>query len=307
MMLRVQIPPPALKQDPFAEGKPFEVVWKLKSEGRKESTLVPMLKRLKFLAKHSDLNNPEKIKEFIANQPYSDGYKDNLIDAYSHYARFNGIQWIKPKYMREERITRIPKEEDLNKIISHAKLRYAVAYSMMRDCGFRPVELGMLKVKDIDLETGEVYPITAKHGAGRVLKVRQSTLTMLKKFITESNSSPMDVLWNAKRFKENWSRLKSIVSKKLGEPQLAMIRLYDLRHYAGSMAYYKTKDIIFTMRFLGHKNIKNTLRYVHLINFDKEEYICKVAKSIEEASSLIEQGFEYVTEMKGIPLYRKRK
>jgi integrase len=266
-----------------------------------------MLKRLKFLAKNVDLNEPEKVKEFIANQNYSDGYKDNLIDAYSHFCQFNKIQWIKPHYMREERITRVPKEEDLNKIISHAKLKYAVAYSMMRDCGFRPVELGTLKVKDIDLESGEIYPTTAKHGAGRVLKVRQSTLSMIKRYITENKLGPLDALWTAKRIKENWSRLKKIVSVKLGEPQLATIRLYDLRHYAGSMAYYRTKDIIFTMRFLGHKNIKNTLRYVHLIDFDKEEFVCKAAKSLGEATELIESGFEYITDLDGVKLFKKRK
>lgn len=54
--------------------------------------------------------------------------------------------------MREERITRVPKEEDINKIIAHAKLKSASAYSVMRDTGLRPVELGMLRVKDIDLE-----------------------------------------------------------------------------------------------------------------------------------------------------------
>jgi integrase len=230
-----------------------------------------------------------------------------LIDIYGHYANFYNIQWLRPKYMREERVTRVPKEEDINKIISHAKLRYAVAYSTIRGIGIRPVELGMLKVKDIDLETGEVYPITAKHGAERVLRVKSSTLAMIKKYITENSLGPTDSIWNARRVEENWSRLKVCVARKLGEPQLAQIRLYDLRHFAVSMTYYKTKDIIFTMRFLGHKNIKNTLRYVHLINFDKEDYLCKAATTVDEARTLIEQGFEYVTEMDGIKLFRKRK
>ena len=119
-----------------------------------------MLKRLKYLKRNVDLKYPENVKVFIASLNCSDGYKDNLIDAYSHYAQFYNIQWTKPKYMREERITKVPREEDLNKIISHAKLRYATAYSIMRDIGLRPVELGMLKVKDIDLNTGEVYPTT---------------------------------------------------------------------------------------------------------------------------------------------------
>jgi len=297
----VQVPSPAPQQDLFA------VVYHLKKQGRKETTLVAISRKLRYLARNVDLNQPESVKEFIANLNSSDGHKDNLIDIYGHYANFYNIQWLRPKYMREERVTRVPKEEDINKIISHAKLKYAVAYSTIRDIGIRPVELGMLKVKDIDLDTGEVYPITAKHGAERVLRVKSSTLAMIKKYITENSLSPSDSIWNSRRVEENWSRLKVIVARKLGEPQLAQIRLYDLRHFAGSMTYYKTKDIIFTMRFLGHKNIKNTLRYVHLINFDKEDYHCKAATNVEEAKALIEQGFEYVTEIDGIKLFRKRK
>lgn len=124
--------------------------------------------------------------------------------------------------------------------------------------------------------------------------MRPSTLAMFKKHVAENKMASMDILWDAERVKENWSRLKATMSRVLGEPQLGQIRLYDLRHYAGSMCYHKTKDIIFTMRFLGHKNIKNTLRYVHLINFNKEDYICKVAVSAGEAKILIEQGFESV-------------
>jgi integrase len=285
----------------------FPVVYQLKKEGRKDSTLASISRKLRYLNRHCDLNQPEKVKDYIARLQCSDGHKDNLIDIYSHYCDFYHIQWTKPKYQREERVTRVPKEEDIDKIISHAKLRYAIAYSIIRDVGVRPVELGMLKVKDIDLETGEVYPTTAKHGSERVLKIRSSTLAMLKRYVNENNLGPMDLLWNTKRVKENWSKLKVCVSQKLAEPQLRQIRLYDLRHFAGSMAYYKTKDIIFTMRFLGHKNIKNTLRYVHLINFDKDEYVCKAAQNIEEARQLIENGFEYICELDDTRLFRKRK
>jgi integrase len=126
-----------------------------------------------------------------------------LIVTFADSMEFHGSSLTN---MREERITRVSKEEDIGRIISHAKLKYAVAFSLIRDCGLRPVELGMLRVKDIDLETGEIYPTTAKHGAGRVLKMRGSTLIMLKKYVAESNLSPMDVLWNALRVARalNW-------------------------------------------------------------------------------------------------------
>jgi len=65
------------------------------------------------------------------------------------------------------------------------------------------------------------------------------------------------------------------------------------------------------MNFLGHKSIKNTLIYIQLeeaiFKKDNDEYVCKVAKNVDEAKELIELGFEYVTDMDGIKLFRKRK
>jgi len=61
------------------------------------------------------------------------------------------------------------------------------------------------------------------------------------------------------------------------------------------------------MQLLGHKNIKNTLIYTQLIDIKNDDYVCKVAKSLTEASQLIEAGFEYVTEMDNVKLFRKRK
>lgn len=73
------------------------------------------------------------------------------------------------------------------------------------------------------------------------------------------------------------------------------------------MEYAKTKDILYVMKLLGHKNVKNTLVYTQLINSKEDEWICKVAKTVEEAKQLIEAGFEYVDTIDGIHLYRKRK
>jgi hypothetical protein len=61
-------------------------------------------------------------------------------------------------------------------------------------------------------------------------------------------------------------------------------------------------------RLLGHRNIKNTLRYTQLLALPQnEEYICKASKSVEEAKELIEAGFQYVTEVGEIKLFRKLK
>jgi len=73
------------------------------------------------------------------------------------------------------------------------------------------------------------------------------------------------------------------------------------------MEYHKTKDILHVMRILGHKNIQNTLVYTHLVSFESDEYICKVAENIAEAGKLVEAGFDFVTQFEGKMLFKKRK
>jgi len=63
------------------------------------------------------------------------------------------------------------------------------------------------------------------------------------------------------------------------------------------------------MKFLGHRNIKNTLVYTQLAKFsEKDEFVCKVATNAKEAKKLVESGFQYVcTTPEGLMLFRKRK
>lgn len=62
------------------------------------------------------------------------------------------------------------------------------------------------------------------------------------------------------------------------------------------------------MQVLGHKNIKNTLIYTQLLEYQDDEYISKVAKNAEEAKQLVEGGFEYVfTTPENLMLFKKRK
>ena len=61
--------------------------------------------------------------------------------------------------------------------------------------------------------------------------------------------------------------LSHIVAAKLNNLTINRITFKTLRHYKGTMEYHRTKDILHVMEVLGHKNIKNTLVYTHLVNF----------------------------------------
>ena len=40
---------------------------------------------------------------------------------------------------------------------------------------------------------------------------------------------------------------------------------------------------------------------------ESDDYVCKAAKTVEEARQLVEEGFDYVTEIDDVKLFRKRK
>lgn len=69
----------------------------------------------------------------------------------------------------------------------------------------------------------------------------------------------------------------------------------------------KNVHIRLGMRLQGYKNIYNTLLYTQLITFESDEYHSAVAKTVQEAKALVEEGFEYVCTHNDIMLFRKRK
>ena len=59
------------------------------------------------------------------------------------------------------------------------------------------------------------------------------------------------------------------------------------------------------MKSPGHKNI--TLVYTQLVVSEDDDYICRAAANVKEATELIEAGYEYVCDMENVRLFRKRK
>ena len=113
---------------------------------------------------------------------------------------------------------------------------------------------------------------------------------------------------NSLNLRRSFQKKRKEIAAKMGNPRLTQIHFHTLRHWKGTMEYYKTKDILHVMQVLGQKRIQNTPKYTQLVNFDAPDaYVCKVTKSSEEMSELIESGFEYICENNGLKFFRKPK
>jgi hypothetical protein len=90
----------------------------LKLKGLQESTIKPMKRRLRTLAKQCDINNPYEVLEFLANAKWKNTSKNLVARYYEHYLKTIGKKWDKPKYATEERYPYIPTETEIDQLIA---------------------------------------------------------------------------------------------------------------------------------------------------------------------------------------------
>jgi len=289
------------------EGKIINTLIRLKNSGLTEGSLRTVSYNLKLLARNCNLDDSETVRQFIADKKCDVSYKASLVKAYNYYAVVNDIQWIKPKYRPERKIPKIPTTEAINKIISRASKKYATIFKILMETGVMPHELSNVTLRDIDLEKRTIAVQGFKGHASRIFKLKTETIAMLKEYLAKHgfNDKPFP---KAEYMGKMWRRWRNSLAENLKEPQLRTIRLYDLRHYFATRLYYKTKDILLLKQQMGHKKLETTLIYTQLVSFnEEEEFYSATAKTVEEARKLIEQGFEYVTDIECVKLFRKRK
>jgi len=153
-----------------------------------------------------------------------------------------------------------------------------------------------------------------KNSNPRQLSISQKLIGMLNTLKSKKPNSEyvfrnpaIDPIQSLETFRKTFRDYRKRATEELDNPRINQITFKSLRHFKATMEYHRTRDIIHVMTLLGHKNIKNTLIYTHLVGDKADEWTCKVATIVDEARQLIEQGFEYVTDIEGMRLFRKRK
>ena len=286
----------------------FNFAWYLKKNGYAPSTIETRVKLLRQLAERgANLYDPESVKDTIARQDgWSNARKELAVQAYTSFLKMNGGTWEPPSYKRVEKLPWIPTEEEVDQLIAGCSRRVATFLQLLKETGMRPGEAWMLKWDDIDFQNNTVRVTPEKGSKPRILKISNKLVSMLK-------SLPMknDYVFKSGKlhhFRGAFTQQRKRIAFKLKNPRINRITFKTLRHFKATMEYYKTKDILHVKELLGHKNIKNTLVYTHLVNFKDDEFISKIARNAEEACKLVETGFEYVcTTPENLMIFKRRK
>jgi integrase len=298
-----------LDDDPLkitTRNKIINTLLKCRNNGLSESTLKSIASSFRQITKNADINNPEEVKRFIANLKLSNNTKQKHANNYNYYCKINGLQWEKPYYRQERKIPLIPTTENINKIISASSNKYATIFTILAETGLEGMELATTERTQIDTERGIINVKGCKGHNSRSFKLKPSTADLLRTYLTKyKGNHPFP---RSKIMGQMWREFRDRLAKKLNNPQLKAIPLRNLRHHYATSLYAKTKDILLVKQRLGHKKIETTMFYTQLINYnEEEEYTCKTATNIKEATQLIEAGFTYVAEKDEIMLFRKHK
>jgi integrase len=232
------------------------------------------------------------------------------VATYSSFLKFDKRSWIPPKYRRQDKIPFIPQEAEVDALISGCSRRISALLLLLKETGMRIGEACRLKWTDINAENNTVAVNEPEKGSNaRIIRVSQHLIGVIEalpkkceRVFGKSNKTDKS---------HSYQRQRIWLSKKLANPRLQKITFHTFRHWKATTEYHKTKDIVHVQRLLGHRNIQNTLCYINLeqaiFKDSIDQFHVKVADSIEDACKLLEVGYEYVTDMDGRKLFRKRK
>jgi integrase len=278
----------------------------LKLQRLSSNTVSHVIRRIKTLRRNVDLWDIEAVENFVQSKR-NNGYKNLLLTAYRHWVNYHGFDYHFKPYPASLPIPKIPLEKSIDQLRSYmSHTRYCALLQLVKETGLRAEEAIRLTIDDFDLQH-QILTINepAKNTLCGQYKLSNRLVAMLYPLVHRSKGR----LWTAKlpTALSFIRRKKKELARQLNDKDILKVTPLGIRHWKASTEYQKTKDILYVQHVMRHKDIKSTMRYTHLLSFESDEFTCKVASTIEEARNLIESGFEYVTEMDGVKLFRKRK
>jgi integrase len=265
------------------------------------STVTEFGRVLRRLSKVADLNNPETIKEALAKMEIDENTKATYCAVYTSFLKSIGKTWKPPKYTFRQKLPEFLPTEGR---------KLSTLLQLIKETGMRMGEAVSLTWLSISFETNTItLSVAEKRSLPRIFRVSQKLMTMLGN-LPKQNEKVFGRMKKASAI-NNFYKQRKTLAVKLANPRIGKIHFHLIRHWYGTNEYHKKPDMDHVRRLLGHKSILSTQIYVNMeqaiFKSSVDEYVVKVASTMEEIVKLTEVGFEVVTEFEGKEVLKKRK
>ena len=216
------------------------------------------------------------------------------------HSRINSLKFYYEQVLDKERmffhIPRPKKPTKLPKVISKERIadlinsienvKHKTIIMLTYACGLRVSEVVSLKIKHIDGQRKTVYLEDAKGKIDRVVSLSPNMLIMLREYYKQYQ--PKDYLFEG-QFKDKHLSERSMQQVIQAAKRKAGIKqdgsMHMLRHSFATHLLDKGIDVVFIQKLLGHKDIKTTLRYLHVTNKD----LIHILSPLEDIDDLLKK------------------
>jgi len=153
----------------------------MKKEGYRPATIEGAVRYLKRVAKHTDLKEPEQIKEYIASAPWSESHKERVCDDLARFYKHSHIPFEQPRYRKVLRLPFIPLEREVDELSLSgvAGKKTSCFLRLLKETGMRAGEAWALRWADVDFEQAAVNIQPEKNSNPRILRISSSLIAML--------------------------------------------------------------------------------------------------------------------------------
>lgn len=182
------------------------------------------------------------------------------ITAVLRFLHWIGID-VKPSLPRvRKREIKALSEDEIERLCESVKGKYRLVICLLLDTGLRAKELLSLRKIDIDVKKKTVRVRNTKNGEERIVFFTDETARMLEKYLRNlsDNDRVVDISYFALYRK----------LKRLGKKLNIDLRPHVLRHTFATRSIRKGMPIPVVQKLLGHKDIRTTQIYTHLVTED---------------------------------------
>lgn len=278
----------------------------LEKQGYYENTVYPKLLSLLVKAGGS-LSDPESVKQAIADKKtWKDSVKALAVDAYNiMVTEILKTSWTPSKYTPKETLPFIPEERELEQLIASCKSRRMSTFlQTLKETYADPGEVLKLEWKDVNANVITINAPVKGHNPGQI-EVSNRLIVMLNSLPkTSKRIFPVDY----PSMYQCFLYVRKRAAARLENPRLLQISFKTFRHWGGSMiAHYTNGNVMTVIKVLRHKNVQNTMKYIHMIHIKDDKFDVATASTVDEVKQLASAGFEKVDEMLGIHVFRRPK